>query len=61
MLMQLHARSACRAKEEILSEISRLKGMSDEATQNMRSRREIMTQIKELNHQRDIAVGIMAH
>ncbi|MGI6349586.1 MAG: ATP-binding protein [Eubacteriales bacterium] len=42
------------AKEEILSEISRLKGMSDEATQNMRSMTEIMTQIKELNHQRDV-------
>ena len=41
------------AKEEIITEISRLKGMSDEATQNMRSMTEIMTQIKELNQQRD--------
>lgn len=41
-------------KENILSELSHLQGVSENATQNIRSMTEIMAQIKELTHQRDI-------
>jgi uncharacterized protein YhaN len=41
-------------KENILSELSHLQGISENATQNIRSMTEIMAQIKELTHQRDI-------